>query len=175
WSDTGLLGSTTYYYRVRGANNGNPGPASNVANATTQPGVPWPPTAMVCVPRSNYVQMSWSAPSTGTPPTSYNVKRSSTSGGPCTTIGASATTNYNDTTAVNGSTYYYVVSAVNSYGESANTSEASAAPSATALPVPWLDLDIGSNVQIPGSASYSGGALPVQKARGAECQPGART
>lgn len=162
YSNTGLLGSTTYYYRVRGANNGNPGPASNVANATTQAGVPWPPTGLVCVARNSYVQMSWSAPSSGTPPASYNVKRSSISGGPYATVGTSATTNYNDTTAVNGSTYYYVVSAVNSYGESANSSEAAATPSATALPAPWLDQDIGNNVQVPGSASYSGGTFTVK-------------
>jgi hypothetical protein len=100
--------------------------------------------------------MAWSAPARGTPPTSYNVKRSSTSGGPYSTVGTATATNYTDSTVANGSTYYYVVSAANSYGESANCSEASATPSATALPVPWLDQDIGSNVQIPGSASYSG-------------------
>jgi hypothetical protein len=162
YSDSGLLGSTTFYYRVRGANSGNPGPASNVATATTQPGVPWPPTGLACIPRSNYVQMSWRAPATGTPPTSYNVKRSPTSGGPYSPVGTATASNYTDNTAANGSTYYYVVSAVNSYGESANSSEASAAPSATALPVPWLDRDIGSNVQIPGSASYSGGTFTVK-------------
>jgi hypothetical protein len=161
YSDSGLLGSTLFYYRVRGVNNGNPGPASNVASATTQPGVPWPPTGLGCIPRSNYVQISWCAPSRGTPPTSYYVNRSSTSGGPYTTVGNPTTTNYNDNTVSDGYTYYYVVSAVNSYGQSANSSEAAATPSATALPVPWMDQDIGSNVQIPGSASYSAGTFTV--------------
>ena len=60
----------------------------------------------------------------------YNVgvgvlhRNATTSGGPYSTIGSPTATGYTDTTAVNGTTYYYVVSAVNSSGESANSSEA---------------------------------------------------
>ena len=69
--------------------------------------------------------LSWSA-STGA--TSYNVKRSTTSGGPYTTIASPTTTSYTDTGLTNGTTYYYVVSAVNAAGESANSAQVSAAP-----------------------------------------------
>src|SRR4029077_8629209 len=72
--------------------------------------------------------LTWNAASGAV---SYNVKRSTTSGGTYTTIstaGAVTTTSYPDTGLTNGTTYYYVVSAVNGAGESANSTEASATP-----------------------------------------------
>ena len=67
------------------------------------------------------VRLSWH-PSYGAD--SYTVKRATTPGGPYTTIipGVTAAT-YVDTTAASGQTYYYVVSAVNGYGESADSDE----------------------------------------------------
>ncbi|MDB6121104.1 MAG: putative alpha-L-rhamnosidase [Pedosphaera sp.] len=60
----------------------------------------------------------------------YNVKRSTASGGPYTTLVSGLnTTNYNDAPLSNSVTWYYVVSAVYSNGESFNSSEASAKPS----------------------------------------------
>ena len=65
--------------------------------------------------------ISWD-PSAGA--TGYNVKRSTVSGGPYTTLaGNVGNTSYIDTTAVAGTTYYYVVSAVNDTGESGNSQE----------------------------------------------------
>ena len=45
-----------------------------------------------------------------------------------TTVSGS-TLSYNDTSAVNGQTYYYVVSAINNIGESSNSNQASGTPS----------------------------------------------
>jgi hypothetical protein len=60
---------------------------------------------------------------------SYNVKRSTANGGPFSaTLASPAVTNYIDTAVTNGTTYYYVVSAVNASGESANSAQASATP-----------------------------------------------
>ena len=57
----------------------------------------------------------------------YNVKRSTTSGGPFTNIIATTTaTNYTDNSVVSGPTYYYVVSAIDPFGESTNSLPASA-------------------------------------------------
>jgi len=53
----------------------------------------------------------------------YNVKRASTSGGPYTMIGNTTGTSFTDPTPPLGEVYY-VVTAVNDYGESANSDEA---------------------------------------------------
>lgn len=59
----------------------------------------------------------------------YNVKRSTTAGGPYTTIASNTTgTSYVDNDVINCTTYYYVVTAVTADGESANSNEASATP-----------------------------------------------
>src|SRR5437868_5860941 len=82
-------------------------------------GPPPAPTGLVAGPDSYVgVSLSWNAVSGAT---SYNVKRSNTSGGPFTTIASRATPDYNDTNVIAGNIYYYVVSAVNTAGESANS------------------------------------------------------
>lgn len=63
-------------------------------------------------------------------PASYNVKRGTTNGGPYQLIGNTVGTNYTDLTASNGVTYYYVISATNSYGESPDSFETSVVPQA---------------------------------------------
>lgn len=63
---------------------------------------------------------------------SYNVKRSRTSGSNYITIASLSATNYPDTTVVNGNSYYYVVSATNSVGESPNSAEVNVRPVSTA-------------------------------------------
>lgn len=59
----------------------------------------------------------------------YDVKRSSASGGPYTSLSLGQTvtnTYYTDSAVNNGSTYYYVVSSINAAGEGAMSEEASA-------------------------------------------------
>jgi hypothetical protein len=84
------------------------------------------PTNLVATAGNAQVSLTWSASSGAA---SYNVKRSTTSGGPYTIIATGVTAaSYTDSGLVNGTTYYYVVSAVNGNGESANSNEASATP-----------------------------------------------
>ncbi len=59
---------------------------------------------------------------------SYNIKRSTTSGGSYTTIGTTSGTSFTDTNVSNGTTYYYVISATNSLGENPNSAEVAAVP-----------------------------------------------
>ena len=72
---------------------------------------------------------------------SYNVKRSTTNNGPYTLVASGlVTTNYLDSAVAAGTTYYYVVSAVNVNGEGANSAQASASvhnpPELTVVPTP---------------------------------------
>jgi hypothetical protein len=64
---------------------------------------------------------------------SYNVYRSTTSGGPYTLVGStnSSTTSYTDVSVDNNTTYYYVVTAANSGIESIYSNEVSATPLGT--------------------------------------------
>ncbi|MBP2633089.1 MAG: hypothetical protein H6Q70_3717 [Firmicutes bacterium] len=84
------------------------------------------PTNLTATAGDSEVTLSWTAVDGAT---SYIVKRSTTSGGTYTTIASDVTgTSYVDTSVTNGTTYYYVVTAVNAEGESNNSNEASATP-----------------------------------------------
>nr|WP_052339928.1 glycoside hydrolase family 48 protein [Gorillibacterium massiliense] len=130
YSDTGLTNGTTYYYVVSAVNSAGESANSTQVSATPVSGVTIPaaPTGLTATAGNAQVALSWTA-STGA--TSYNVKRATTSGGPYTTVSTGVTTtSYTDTGLTNGTTYYYVVSAVNSAGESANSTQVSATPTA---------------------------------------------
>ena len=87
---------------------------------------PPPPQNVMAGAGDGRVLLSWDS-SLGA--TSYEVKRSQTAGGPYTTIAANVKgVSFVDTAVVNGVTYYYVVSAANSLGESGDSDEASATP-----------------------------------------------
>src|SRR6185369_4911627 len=128
YTDTGVTNGTTYYYVVSAVNTSGESANSSQVNATPQLAVPAVPTNLAATAGSGQVGLSWSASSGAT---SYNVKRSTTSGGPYTTIASPTTTSYTDTGVTNGATYYYVVSAVNTSGESANSSQVSVTPTAS--------------------------------------------
>ena len=93
---------------------------------------PATPTGLSATPGSGLIWLSWSASSNAT---SYIVGRATTSGGPYTIIGNPASTSYSDTGVVNCTTYYYVVAATNTLGQSANSSEASATLGSYAIAV----------------------------------------
>jgi hypothetical protein len=98
--------------------------------AAPQP--PPAPTGLTATAGNAQVSLTWTASSGAT---SYKVKRSTVSGGPYTVIAPSVTaTTYTDTGLTNGTTYFYVVSAVNTGGESPNSDQASATPTAPADP-----------------------------------------
>jgi len=87
---------------------------------------PLPPTGLKATAGNNQVSLSWTA-SAGA--TTYNVKRTTTSGLNYALVKSGVTaTSYTDTTVSNGTTYFYVVSAQNANGESPNSSEVSATP-----------------------------------------------
>ncbi len=91
------------------------------------------------MPGDARASLTWNA---STSAATYNIKRSVTPGGAYTTIAANvASTTYADTGLANGTIYYYVVSATNAAGESANSAPATARPVSAALPIITLSSD----------------------------------
>ncbi|QMV43160.1 cellulase family glycosylhydrolase [Cohnella cholangitidis] len=129
YTNTGLTNGTTYYYVVSASNAAGASPNSSQASATPSAGTPIPaaPTGLTATAGNAQASLSWTASSGAT---SYTVKRAATSGGPYADVATGVTsTSYTNTGLTNGTTYYYVVSATNSAGTSANSSQASATPS----------------------------------------------
>jgi hypothetical protein len=87
--------------------------------------LPSAPTNLVAAAGNNRVGLTWTL---STAAGSYYVKRATASGGPYTVIGNPTGAGYDDLTAVNGTNYFYVVSAINAAGESANSNQASGVP-----------------------------------------------
>ncbi len=92
----------------------------------TNPGTnpPVAPTGLTATPGGGQIALAWNAPMDAT---SYNVKRSTSSSGPFTTVGSTTSTNFADGSQTGGATYYYVVSAVDQFGEGSNSVSANAA------------------------------------------------
>lgn len=133
FSDTGLSDSTTYYYVVSAVNAGGESANSTEATATT---IPQSPAGLAATGGNAVVNLVW-VQSSSPGITQNKVYRSTAgSGGPYNLLATlTATTSYSDTAVVNGSTYYYTVSAVNAAGESALSAYAGATPSAPAPPL----------------------------------------
>ena len=117
---------------------------------------PLAPTNLAATAGDSQVALTWTASSLAT---GYNVKRSTTSGSGYATIGTPSGTSYTDSSAVNTTTYYYVVSATNAVGEGANSTEVSATP--TLPPPPAAPSGLAAtagNQQISVSWTASSGA-----------------
>jgi chitin-binding protein len=103
--------------------------SANIQSAFLQvtPGnVPSAPTNPSATAGNAQVVVSWTAASGAT---GYNVKRSTTSGGPYSNVGANVTgTSFTNTGLTNGTTYYYVVTALNANGESPVSTQVSGTP-----------------------------------------------
>ena len=124
FTDANVTDGTTYYYVVSALDTGGESPNSSEVSAT--PLFSPAPTILLPVTTNyNLVGLTWS---TSAGATSYNVKRSTSTNGPFTIIVNLAGTSYNDTNLLNGTTYFYVISAVNPGGEGANSLEVSATP-----------------------------------------------
>jgi fibronectin type 3 domain-containing protein len=156
FTDTGLTDDTKYFYEVSAVNSSGESANSSEVNATPVPPTPAIPTNLAAVAGNAQVSLSWSASSGAT---SYHIKRSTSSGAELQ-IAAPSSTGFTDTGVTNGTKYFYVVSAVSSAAESANSNEASARPAAPlAAPATPTGLQAtGGNAQVSLGWNASAGA-----------------
>jgi fibronectin type 3 domain-containing protein len=124
-TDPGLTNGTLYHYVVTALNGNGESGNSNQASATPQ--APQPPPAPTNLtassPSKKKITLNWTAAPGAT---SYRVKRSTVSGGPYALVASPSGTSYTNTGLQSGTTYYYVVAAVNAAGEGPSSSQASA-------------------------------------------------
>jgi mono/diheme cytochrome c family protein len=127
----GLAPSTTYFVVVRAINNGRRGPPSAEVSATTTavtpaPVIPAAPVGVSATGGTRQVTLNWNAVSGAT---SYNLYFSTTTGVTTangTKISGIASPPVVHTGLADNTTYFYVVTAVNSAGESAASAQVQA-------------------------------------------------
>ncbi|MFW9780269.1 MAG: fibronectin type III domain-containing protein [Candidatus Heimdallarchaeota archaeon] len=125
FDDVSTTKGITYYYAVSADNSLGESIKSSEAiiTPTTKPS---PPESLYAsLDSNNYVILLWNTPSDtgGLPISSYQIYRSETSGGPYTSIGSTMSVSYTDSSVLSGTTYFYVIRAVNSQGESVDSNE----------------------------------------------------
>ncbi|MGO8673121.1 MAG: malectin domain-containing carbohydrate-binding protein, partial [Capsulimonadaceae bacterium] len=154
--NTGLTNGTTYYYKVSALNAYGSSGLSTEAYATANGQPPAAPSGLTSVSGNAQVTLSWTSDATAT---SYSVYRGTTSGGEsATAIGSGITVlTYTDTTVTNGTTYYYKITALNTFGTSPQSSEVTGIPEP---PFTGLQIACGSTAAISpyiADTDYSGG------------------
>ncbi len=148
YSDTGLPYVTTFCYRVLASNViGDSGYTAEVCEPTGPPADPTSPTGLSADAEAGKVTLTWNAnPETDPAVLYYIIDRSTTEGGPYTAVAVSfGGTNIIDFRVSNGTTYYYRLRAVDTWGhQSGQSAEVSATPSEPSAP------ESPSNLQVTG-------------------------
>ena len=128
YKDINVTNGTTYYYVVT-ANNDSCSSENSIEVSAAPTCTPTAaPTKLAVTVNNGSVALTWTAP---TGAVSYRILRSTTSGSGHTLVGTSGSAGYTDTSVVNGTTYYYVVTASNGTCDSVNSAEVAATPNCT--------------------------------------------
>lgn len=132
--DTTVTNGIAYSYIVTASNGGGESGASGEAPPATPAPPPAAPTNVTATPGSGTITISWTG-SDGA--TSYTLKRSTAPGGPFPVLEPDIlSTSFTDNNVDVGTTYYYVVAAVNAAGAGPNSAVVSGTPLDPALKAP---------------------------------------
>jgi predicted phage tail protein len=150
FTDSGLAASTTYFYRVRAINaSGNSGfsnTASTSTSGTSNNGVPAAPSNLAASAiSSSQIQLNWQDNSTNE--SRFEIFRSSDGSSFIfrAQVGSNVTS-FVDSGLTAGTTYFYRVRAVNSFGNSGWSNIASATPGGTTSGVPAAPSNLSATV-----------------------------
>jgi fibronectin type 3 domain-containing protein len=159
---SGLANGVPYYFVVTASNAAGESSTSAEKSATpVAPAPPVQPTGLHATPGDGQITLTWNSVVNAT---SYNLKYATTPGGPYTTVNIGGTTK-TITGLTNGQTYYFVVSALNTGVEGANSGEINSAP---VQPTSGTTIDLsagfsgqGSQLQLNGNATLFGNDLAL--------------
>lgn len=119
---------------------------------------PIAPPGLSAAPGNAQVTLIWQAAPGAT---GYNLQRSTTNGGAYALVATLAATNYTDTAVLNGTNYFYVVSATNASAGSGNSPQVGARPVATNSP-PLTFSPGGGQMSFTWPSDHAGWSLQVQ-------------
>ena len=153
FTDPGLSGNATWFYRVRAAGPAGNSAYSNEASATTLPNPPAAPAGPSATAGGFAVRLAWTASPNAT---GYRIKRSTTSGSGFTEVGITAATSFIDGNLAPGVPVFYRIAAENSGSVGPDSAEVSATPLAF---VQWDGADLATAGAQGGSGSWNAAPL----------------
>ena len=163
YTDSQVVNGTTYYYVVTASNGTCSSGNSTEVSASPACNPPSAPAAPTATATMTSVTLTWNAPLNAT---TYQVKRSTTSGSGYVPLQNVGVTTFTDTTVVTGTTYYYVVAASNGFCSSANSPQVAVTPSCIPPSAPTVTAT-PSNNQVSLSWTAPQGATSYAVYRGA--------
>ncbi|UII25515.1 fibronectin type III domain-containing protein [Fulvivirga maritima] len=148
WTDTGLEGNTTYFYKIKAINSNSSSEFAGPASATTEdyPSTPSAPDNLVATAASNNtINLTWEDNATNE--TGFEVYRTTSSTGQNYTLIATTEaeiSTYSDNQLFGNNTYYYRVRAI---GPGSNSDYSNQASATTSNSVPTLSTILNRSVQ----------------------------
>ena len=152
YTDSAVSPGATYFYYVRAVNSVGPGAPSDEVSGTIPTTGPGRPGTLFASASGTSITLGWSKPSVtgGSAITGYILYRGTSSGGEGLIARLGNITGFTDTGRSPGTTYYYVVRAVNGAGAGFSSNEAHATIAA-----------VGPGVPLSLSASSSAGSVAL--------------
>ena len=142
WTSAVALADGEHAWRARARDSFQAGPWTPTARFRVAVDIPpAPPTGLTATPGDARVSLAWAA-SPEPDVTGYRVYRGTTSGGPYSFVATAPAPSHEDTGLANGTTYFYVVTAVDAAFESGYSAAVSATPAAVVIDgnvIPFLE------------------------------------